>query len=58
MIALTQEANLSEPMIEELVGRVRFAVGLAGHLPLFSAQSRRFGAGDELPVGPGAQSGA
>ena len=49
---------MSEPKIEGLAGRVRSTVGLAEPLPLLAVQSRRSGAGDALPLGPGAQSGA
>ena len=58
IFAQAKDAGLPEPAIEEIAGRVRFTVRLAEPLPLLAVQSRRSGAGDALPLGPGAQSGA
>ena len=58
IFAQAKDAGLPEPTIEEITGRVRFTVRLAEPLPLLAEQSRRSGAGDALPLGPGAQSGA
>lgn len=56
IFAQAKDAGLPEPAIEEIAGRVRFTVRLAEPLPLLAAQSRRSGAGDAQPLGPGAQS--
>lgn len=58
IFAQAKDAGLPEPTIEEIAGHVRFTVRLAESLPLLAVQSRRSGAGDALPLGPGAQSGA